>query len=324
MSPRLSLAFEAGGVALPDGPVVVLHPRADADLSALPRDQVTIVQPFYPDHAAWVQRGYTCLSELHGSFDLAVVCLPRSKEQARALISDATRVAGVVVVDGAKTDGVDSILKAVRKRGDVSGPISKAHGKVFWFTPDAPFLDWAAEPQDIGGFQTMPGVFSADGIDPASELLASVLPEKLGPRVADLGAGWGYLSAHVLSRASVEALHVVEADHTALTCARHNLPDPRAQFHWADATNWGDAGQIDTVVMNPPFHTSRAADVALGQAFIQAAARLLTPQGTLWMVANRHLPYESALREAFREGDELAGDTRFKLFRAARPSRPRR
>lgn len=324
MSPRLSLVFEIGGLGLPDGPVVAFHPRADADLSALPAAQLTIVQPFFPDHAAWSARGYRCVPEMDGQFETAVVFLPRSKTQARTLIADAARVAQVVVVDGAKTDGVDSLLKEVRKRTTVSGPISKAHGKTFWFETTDAFADWATQPSNIQGFHTLPGVFSADGIDPASQLLSEVLPDKLGPRVADLGAGWGYLSAEVLTRPSVELLHVVEADYTALACARMNVADQRAQFHWVDATKWGEARQVDTVVMNPPFHTSRATDVALGQAFIQSAARLLTPHGTLWMVANRHLPYETALREAFREGDELAGDARFKLFRASRPARARR
>jgi 16S rRNA (guanine1207-N2)-methyltransferase len=42
---------------------------------------------------------------------------------------------------------------------------------------------------------TRPGVFSADGPDPASQALAAHLPEKLPTRMVDLGAGWGWLSA---------------------------------------------------------------------------------------------------------------------------------
>lgn len=326
MSPRVSLALEAGSLTLPDAPILVMHPRADADLSALPQDRVTIVQPFFPDHAVWSARGYRCAPGLAGRFGAAIVFLPRAKAQARAMLADAAAaVDGLVIVDGAKTDGVDSILKDLRKRAEVSAPISKAHGKIFWFVPPPEgFADWVAPPTQVDGFQTAPGVFSADGIDPASALLAGVLPAKLGRRVADLGAGWGYLSAQVLTRASVERLHVVEADHVALDCARANIPDPRAEFHWADATTWRPDEPVDAVVMNPPFHTNRAADAGLGQAFIAAAAQMLTPSGTLWMVANRHLPYETALRELFREGDELAGDGRFKLFRASRPTRARR
>ena len=73
--------------------------------------------------------------------------------------------------------------------------------------------------------------------------------------------------------------------------------------------------------MNPPFHTGRAADPALGIAFIAAAARALTGSGQLWMVANRHLPYEAALRDRFKTVEELGGDAAFKLFHATRPKR---
>jgi len=77
------------------------------------------------------------------------------------------------------------------------------------------------------------------------------------------------------------------------------------------------------VIMNPPFHTTRAADPALGQAFVAAAAGMLGPQGQLWMVANRHLPYEATLGSFFSRVSETGGDHRFKLFHAARPLRKR-
>ena len=76
--------------------------------------------------------------------------------------------------------------------------------------------------------------------------------------------------------------------------------------------------------MNPPFHTGRAADPALGLAFIRAAQRGLAPDGVLWMVANRHLPYDKLLHEVFREVQVLGGDTGFRVTRAAYPVRLRR
>lgn len=114
------------------------------------------------------------------------------------LIAEAASVSdGIVVVDGAKTDGVESILKACRGRAKVSAPLSKAHGKLFTIEAGADFSDWALAEhmtvEDTGKtFVTAPGVFSADGVDPASRLLAEALPEKLGAQVVDLGAGWGY------------------------------------------------------------------------------------------------------------------------------------
>ncbi len=76
--------------------------------------------------------------------------------------------------------------------------------------------------------------------------------------------------------------------------------------------------------MNPPFHTSRNADPALGQAFIAAAARVLKPSGHLWIVANRHLPYEATLAEQFAEVAEVGGDGRFKICMRNAPLARRR
>ena len=117
---------------------------------------------------------------------------------------------------------------------------------------------------------------------------------------------------------------MIEADHTALTCARANIDDPRAKFYWADLPGWQSPERLDTVIMNPPFHTSRSAETSLGQAFIAAAARALKPTGHLWIVANRHLPYEATLAEHFGETTEVSGDKSFKVLHAQRPSRPRR
>lgn len=322
---RITLALEIPGALPAEGRIVLFNPTAGADLSALPKDRLHLVQGFRPDHDAWAARGYAVAPEAQGDYAAAIVFLPRAKAQAHALLAEAAvRVApgGPIWVDGAKTDGIDSVLKDLRKRGQVGEPIAKAHGKIFCLPNPGPavFADWQAAPlTPAPGFTTLPGVFSADAVDRGSALLAAALPAKLPGRVADLGAGWGWLAAQILTRAGVEHLHLIEADHTALACARRNVTDPRAQFHWADATQFVPEARFGAVVMNPPFHVARAADPGLGAAFIRAAAGMLSLSGTLWMVANRHLPYEPVLRGLFHEIEEIGADPGFKLFRAARP-----
>lgn len=322
---RLSLAVHESGLDLPeDGRIAVFAPRAGYDLSALPKDRCELIQPLWPDHQAFARAGFTCSVLEEGSYAAALVCLPRAKAQARDLIARAVACSDLVIVDGQKTDGVESVLKECRKRSDLLGTISKSHGKLFWFS-GGDFNEWRApETTEIeGGFVTRAGVFSADGIDPASRALAAALPDKLGRNVADLGAGWGYLSSEILKRDHVETLYLVEADRVALDCAERNVTDDRARFHWADATTWEPRARMDTVVMNPPFHTGRSADPGLGVAFIDAAARMLAPSGQLWMVANRHLPYETSLNAKFAVVEEVAGDNRFKILHASRPARAR-
>lgn len=320
---RLSLAIDDGSLDLPENArVAVFAPRAGFDLSALSGVSAEIIQPMRPDYEAFERAGFACSVREDGAYDAALVCLPRAKALARDLVARAARCASLVIVDGQKTDGIDSLLKECRKRIDLDGTISKAHGKLFWFS-GGDFTDWQApETSEVAeGLVTRAGVFSADGIDPASQALAQALPEKLGRTVADLGAGWGYLSREILKRDTVRNLYLVEADHLALDCARVNVTDDRASFHWADVRNWKPRAHMDTVVMNPPFHTGRSAEPSLGVAFIDAAAAMLTASGQLWMVANRHLPYEAALKARFGVVEEVTGDNRFKILHASRPTR---
>lgn len=317
---RLSTALHEGSLSLPDGPVLVRRPPAGYDLGALERGRVRILTGFRPDRDWWQAAGYEVVDKAADEA-VTLVVVPRSKALARAMVAEACEGAGLVLVDGQRTDGADSLFKECRARlGDLPN-VAKAHGRLFWFAASDVFADWAAPPPQPGpeGFVTTAGVFSDGAVDRGSALLAAALPGKMGPHVADLGAGWGYLSAAVLQREGVERVDLVEAEALSLDCAWRNLSDPRAVFHWADATTWGAARSVDAVVMNPPFHTGRAADPGLGRAFIAAAARLLKPQGSLWMVANRHLAYEGALRENFRNLDEIGGDSAFKLYHASRP-----
>lgn len=317
---RLTLALAGGALALPDGRIAVFGPPAGYDLSALPRDAVTIVSRFFPDARTWTRAGYHVTQTPEGAFAAALVVLPRAKDAARALIAEArAATSGPLIIDGQKTDGVDSILKAVKARATPQGVTAKSHGKLFWIA-GGDFSDWVATDRVVEGFITRPGVFSADGPDRGSLALLASLPALKG-RVADLGAGWGFLARAILASPHVTHLDLIEADAVALACARENIADPRAAFHWADATDFKPDAPYDVVVSNPPFHMGRAGDPGLGRAFIRAAAALLTPSGQFWMVANRHLPYETELAQYFREVEEVGGTSGFKVIRAARPHR---
>lgn len=175
----------------------------------------------------------------------------------------------------------------------------------------------AAAPKEVAGLGwTQPGVFSWDRVDAGTTLLMQALPALSG-RGADLGAGTGLLANKVLESAGVAALALVELDRRAIDCARRNVSDSRAAFHWADLR--GDApalSDLDFVVMNPPFHDAGAEDRPLGQVFIRRAAGALRKGGTCWLVANRHLPYEAVLGEHFAKVTPHGEAGGYKVFEA--------
>ncbi len=324
---RLELALDSGAWVLPgSGDIAVLRPRSGDDLSALPKSRVVVLTGFKPDHDHFAALGYrTSANTLYAA---ALICLPRAKAEAHALLAEAAllvRPGALLAIDGQKTDGVDTVVKECGALGlTVSEMLSKAHGKFATCTTGPEFLSWAAADTKVdGGFITRPGVFSADGPDRGSALLVAALPADLPAKVGDLGAGWGFLSRAILTRPGVKHLDVVEAEQDALACARRNLHDPRAAYHWADATTFRPDRLWGAVVMNPPFHSGREPDPALGLAFIRAAHRSIAPDGALWMVANRHLPYEKLLQQLFRDVTEVGGDSAFRVTRAAYPVRTR-
>jgi len=316
---RLSTALEDGALVLPDGACCIMRPPAGYDIAALSRDDLSVQHTYRPDVTYWEQSGLAVHKDLP-KVAVAIVVVPRAKALAKAMIAVACDAADLVVVDGSKTNGVDSLYKACRKALDDLPCVVKDHGRLFWFAKTAAFAEWHAPAPAPGadGHITQAGVFSEGAIDKGSALLADALPEKLPARMADLGAGWGYLSAQVLQKQGVVSLDVLEAEALSLDCARANITDPRAQFLWEDATQYVPAENYDGIVMNPPFHVGRSADPGLGRAFIQSAARMLTAKGQLWMVANRHLPYEQTLTLAFRDVDMIAQNNAYKVFHAAR------
>ena len=317
---RLTTALDDGLLTLPAGRIGVLRPPIGYDLTALDRESIWIEHGFAPTHAFWAASGYD-LGPQPENLSAIIVVLPRSKALARSMIARASTMAELVIIDGQRTEGVDSIYKDLRKRCGDMPTVTKAHGRLFWSDSLAGLEEWFASSSTLPdtSFVTQPGVFSENRIDKGSALLRAALPRSLQGRIADLGAGWGYLSAEILaSNDAIAHVDLVEAEALALDCARLNVTDPRAAFHWADALTWQPDGQYDAVVMNPPFHTGRKGDPDLGKGFIATTARILGPTGHVWMVANRHLPYEATLSECFARVEEIGGDGSYKLLHAHR------
>lgn len=293
-------------------------------------------QSFKPFADALERSGLTVgEAQPDGRHALVLLLPPRQRDEARALFARAASLAdggGIVLAcvpnaEGAKSAQADlaALLGAVEH-------VSKHKCRVFWgrsgtLRNETLLAAWRALDRphtNAAGYVSRPGLFAWDRVDTASALLAAHLPHDLQGRVADFGAGYGYLAAQIVARcAKVNALDLYEAEARALEPARLNLEQAmRAHgrelaigLHWHDVTS-GVAERYDTVVSNPPFHQGRADLPGLGRAFIAAAAHALVPHGCLWLVANRHLPYEATLSAYFEQVRAVATQEGFKVIEA--------
>ena len=100
-SARLEMALDSGAFVLPPlGDIVVLSPQAGDDLSALPKARVVVLTGFKPDVDHFQAQGYRMEG---GQPSAVVVCLPRARAEALALIAQASALlpAGApILVDG--------------------------------------------------------------------------------------------------------------------------------------------------------------------------------------------------------------------------------
>jgi 16S rRNA (guanine1207-N2)-methyltransferase len=325
--------FEAEAVSLPRKGERVLFLGAEPGFR-LPEGfdaGLHLVQGFRPHFRALQAAGFLVTPQVEGvGFDAALVLAGRHRGRNELRIAEAMeRVApgGLIVVAGGKDDGIASLRKRIDEFVPLDGHLPKHHGIALWFhrpaDTEAAAALRAANPGLVveGRFHTAPGMFSFDKVDAGSKLLVENLPGDLRGNIADFCAGWGYVAAEVAARsAGLSGLDLYEAEFDALEAAKGNLGEGAVEprFFWIDLLTEAVERRYDAIVMNPPFHRSRATEPEIGAGMIRAAAKALKPGGRLFMVANRQLPYEPVLAAAFSSHAEIARDGMFKIFAARR------
>jgi 16S rRNA (guanine1207-N2)-methyltransferase len=330
----LMMALESEPDLLPEeGQIGFLRARPHPVLGDF-ASRLVCQQNYKKDADALVAAGFKAEEKITGPCSLVLLLPDRQKEQTLADFARAFELlapGGTLLVSLHNDWGAKRYEKILAEICGEAGTISKHHCRTFWVQKTEEIDNdtlalWKQEGamQKVvdGRFWSCPGVFSWNRIDEGSQVLVNHLPKDIHGKVADLGAGWGFLSDFLLRNCEdITLLELFEADRTALECARRNMGlaqvKLRPQCHWLDVTQGLDTKTYyDFVVMNPPFHEGRQPDHLLGAKFIATAARSLRVGGHLYMVANRHLPYEQYLDEAFTEWSQVVQEGGFKVLHA--------
>jgi 16S rRNA (guanine1207-N2)-methyltransferase len=272
---------------------------------------------FQTDHrwaAPFIEQGLDPLAEPGEECDVAVIFATKHREEVLFHLARAAaglKAGGHLVLTAANDLGAGSLEKRVRELFGTCDAFSKHKCRVLHAVKQGHALDhellarWRAGGEmrrmAAEGLLGAPGMFSWKRPDEGSRLLAGFIPRGLEGHGADLGAGNGYLARSLLERnPKIRSLALFDVEKKALDAAQGNLetyqsPDLCLGFHWSDVTQGTGISDLDFVVMNPPFHTERGSLPVLGQRFIAEAMKTLRSGGRLFLVANRHLPYEAEI-----------------------------
>jgi 16S rRNA (guanine1207-N2)-methyltransferase len=298
-------------------------------------------QSFRPQYLELKRAGYKVLPEFDYEIDAEIgfgaclVVIGKFRATNEIMLQKAqalTAKGGMIIICGKKAAGIKSLRTRIAKTDEIIGNYSKYHSQVFWFHnrfealkfgKDFPGADASAFDVSEGEtiYKSGPGLFSAGAIDPGSRLLAGRFGDEITGEIADLGAGWGYLSVQLADRShNIIAIDLYEADWQAIKVCKKNLASLgnsiEVSTHWHDVALEPIHKIYDWVIMNPPFHQGRETSLELGQAFIRTAASILKPNGRLLMVANRQLAYERTISACFSSFKTLEEADGFKVILA--------
>lgn len=165
-------------------------------------------------------------------------------------------------------------------------------------------VDWPEQSLTIKAYSN---VFSHDSLDIGGRFLAENLPAiKENARVIDLGCGNGLVGLAALGQNAIPfSLMFVDESTMAVasaeTNAELNFADHPAtvSFKQDDCLSKIKPESADMIFCNPPFHQQNTITEHIAKQMFRQAKTTLKNGGELYVVANRHLPYQSYLKKLF-------------------------
>jgi 16S rRNA (guanine1207-N2)-methyltransferase len=288
--------------------------------------------PFAGQKMAWEKAGHIRVKDEDGPAVFLLHCPQQSLEADYEIATalSALKAGGLLMVVADNQAGGKSLSKKLAAFGCPVQDLSKHKCRVVWTSapeqasPDkiqAAIKAGDIHTRNVDGLYTQAGVFSWEHRDKGTEILLQHLPQSLSGHGADFGCGIGEISRFILATCPhITTLTCIDHDSRAVLCCMKNTSayQDKVSVLCQDIPQQTSLKGLNFIVMNPPFHNGKIEDKTLGLSFIIKAANALNTGGTLYMVANSHLPYEDTLSAHFSQITLLAKENGFKIFAAVR------
>ncbi len=157
--------------------------------------------------------------------------------------------------------------------------------------------------------QSTLGMYGHQKVDQGTLLLLMELDvllkdKPLDSKIMDFGAGSGVLGLQAqklgFSQVNYSDAHSLACQSLALNLSRQEGP----AVYW-DYMLSTEMNKYNIIITNPPFHVGSKSDYHLGELWIEALFRVLSPQGEVILVANEFLKFDEMAKPYFRKVKKL-------------------
>lgn len=262
--------------------------------------------------------------------DGAVIYMPKSKEQAKMLISNIASVIkpeGQLLLVGENKAGIKSAAKLLEPYSQQVNKIDSArHCSLYCAqlnktNPPFELKKWLKKwTIEIAGTElnlvSLPGVFSHTELDDGTRLLLENIDTVPKGTILDFACGAGVIGCFLAKKQSQLQLVMSDVSALALHCAAESARLNLLEAKVIASDGLTDVpGHFDAVFTNPPFHTGIQTNYSVTEKFIQDIRQHLRPGGSLTLVANRFLKYPEALQKNLKKVEVKAKTSKFTLYR---------
>ncbi|MCR8921775.1 methyltransferase [Dasania sp. GY-MA-18] len=169
-------------------------------------------------------------------------------------------------------------------------------------------------------------VFSKESLDIGARFFIQHFKQlPSAEHIIDLGCGNGVLgimARRFMQQQGVNSqIHFVDESYMAVASAQlnyqqayHNLDN--CSFHHSECLSQLADISADLILCNPPFHQQHTVGDYLAKRMFKHSYSSLKPQGQLWVVANKQLPYAPYLKNLFGHCTKIASNKKFVIYQA--------
>ena len=267
-----------------------------------------------------------------GPFEIVILRLPKShallRDQLQRLLPQLAP--GALIIMPAMVKHIDSAVYQLLESllGVLSTSLARKKARLIFAANNTVAVAKNLKAEEIHwdlpslglSLQHFSGVFSRTKLDPGAQVLLHQFPQGPYQRVIDLGCGNGVQA--IAAAKKWPQCQVIGVDESYMSVAsatinaNNNGVGDRCKFRANDCLTDMDVQSADLIICNPPFHQERVVGDQIALRMFAQSAQVLTKEGELWVVGNRHLGYHAKLKRWFKRVEQVGTHPNFVVLKA--------